>query len=163
MSSPTAPTATTVPRSRASSPARVIGSSEAVSAQINTLSKPCPWLKLRPASSAPLRKTAVAPRFCASATREGSRSMPKTVQPAAWAIPTVSKPKRPRPIMATRSPTCGCARRKPCRAIAPRVAKAADSKSTSSGTGANKFFGTKAYSAWTAKPPPAQATRSPTW
>ena len=45
-------------------------------------------------------------------------------------MPTASSPSKPRPITATRSPSCGSARRKPCRAIAPRVVKAPDSKST---------------------------------
>ena len=43
-------------------------------------------------------------------------------------------------------------------AIAPSVAKAADSKSTCFGSGVSRLRGTTAYSPCTAKPPPAQAT-----
>ncbi|MCA1613353.1 MAG: hypothetical protein LC800_04170 [Acidobacteria bacterium] len=42
----------------------------------------------------------------------------------------------------TDSPSVGSASLTPCKAIAPRVANAADSKSTSSGRRTHKFFGT---------------------
>ena len=98
----------------------------------------------------------------ASATRFGSISMPSTLHPAAAAIWTASNPSRPSPMTATFSPICGSASRKPCMAMAPSVVNAADSKSTFFGRGVSRLRGTTLYSAWTAKPPPAQATRWPT-
>ncbi len=64
-------------------------------------------------------------------------------------------------MTATREPTCSSARRKPCMAIAPRVAKDASSNETPSGMGAQRRPGTMSISAWLAAPPPAMATRSP--
>ena len=161
MFSPTAPTATTRARSRAMTPASSTGSFEGVSAQISTTSKPRLAVKATDESTAWSRVTASSPSEVARAMRCGSMSMPSTRHPAAVAICAPSNPSKPMPMTATRSPTCGSARRNPCMAIAPRVAKAADSKSTESGSGISKLRGTTAYSAWTANPPPAQATRCP--
>ena len=66
------------------------------------------------------------------------------------AIPTESKPSKPKPTTATVSPTWGFPSRKPCMAIAPTVPNAPDSKSTASGRGTTRLTGTTAYSAWTA-------------
>ncbi len=112
---PVAPTAITLPRSRAMAPARATGSEEGVSAQTITASKPRPAEKARAASSASSRRTAAsAPSRRASFTRAGFKSTPITRHPAARAICTVSSPSNPRPITPTDSPSAASLSRNPC-------------------------------------------------
>ena len=61
------------------------------------------------------------------------------------------------------SPSWTSARRTPCMAIAPTVAKAACSGNTSPGTRTHRFFGIQLYSACSAYSLPAAATSWPAW
>ncbi len=154
----TSPTITTRPRSRASDAASSAGSLDSVAAQTSTASAESSQREPRSRSE---RTCASAPADRASSTSSELRSTPRTRQPAALAIRTASWPMSPSPITATVDPTWTSARRQPFNAIAPRVAKAASSAETSSGTFAQSRAGTTSRSEWFANPPPAIETRSP--
>ena len=161
----TAPTATTVALSLAISPASSSGSLLSVAAATIAASNPIPPVlrSAHRASCGSLRATpSAAPRRRARSAFWGSTSMPNAKAPAAETSWQVSCPISPSPITATRSPTVTPACRSPCIAMEPRVANAASSGETPSGTFAARFFGTNTTSACAAYRAPAQATMSPT-
>jgi len=81
--------------------------------------------------------------------------------PAARRIWAVRPPTRPSPRTTAHSPIWIPDRRTPCNAIDPRVANAASSSGTPSGTGTVSWRGTLIHSACDACPAPAQATAVP--
>ena len=134
----------------------LIGSLLAVPAQSSTASAPTP--PVAPSTAASIvrgrrrRARDESARAAAPPARRGPRrgSTPITRHPARRGSATESWPTRPRPTTTTVSPTCGAARRTPCIAIDPTVAKLAVRSATPSGTRTTRLRGTATISAWCA-------------
>ena len=104
------------------------------------------------------KSTVSAPSVRASSNFCGSKSMPITLHPCARNNCTVTRPMSPSPVTTKVSPSVGCVKRIPCKAMAPITVNAAASSLTVSGILAHKFVGTHTTSACL----PLDATRSPT-